>query len=148
MTNDERSLEQQVDSMFAFAREEFFEDGMESTFSRELISLVEHHGERIMPLLSKAILGGRVNAEVAAEALIWLDEISDPLTYDSRLLLLQKGLRAYSARVRDGAIIGLASLDDPRAIKSIERAIGREQIDELREDMQQVLEQLQQSQEN
>ena len=140
--NISEELEQEFTTLFAFAREEIFEDGMESEFSRRLVSLVRVNGEEALQLLTDLIIGERVNAEVAAEALIWLDEINDPLTYLSRLRLLQQGLFVSSARVRDGAIVGLASLDDPRAITSIKWAIGREQIDELRKNMQQVLEQL------
>jgi hypothetical protein len=44
--------------------------------------------------------------------------------------------------VRDGATLGLASLNDPQAITPLKQAIEREQIGELREDMQQVLDQL------
>jgi HEAT repeat protein len=84
----------------------------------------------------------QVNAEVASEAMRWLGHIDHPITYRSRLHLLERSLHNSSARVRDGAGLGLASLDDPHAIPYLKQAIEREQYQELRHDLKQVVIQL------
>jgi len=128
------------------AREELFEDGVESDFSRELVSVIENHGNAAVKALSELILGEEVDAEVASETLRWLGQIEHPETYDFRLWSLEQSLYCSSARVRDGAALGLAFLDDPRAILFLRDAIQRELYPELREDMEQILEQLENSQ--
>lgn len=63
-------------------------------------------------------------------------------SYRFRLWLLERSLNCSQARIRDGAILGLSYLNDPHAISYLKLAIGLEKCTELREDMEQVLEQL------
>ena len=63
-------------------------------------------------------------------------------TYRERLWLLERGLYSASARARDGAVLGLAFLNDPLAVEPLKAAIKREINPELRQDMEQVLAQL------
>jgi hypothetical protein len=135
-------VEKTIEILFEAAREEVFEDGMESEFSRKLVSLVEAYGNAMLEIIAYLIVYEKVNGEVAAESLRWLGRIDHAPTYPYRLWLLERSLRCSSARVRDGATLGLASLNDPQAITPLKQAIEREQIGELREDMQQVLDQL------
>jgi len=140
-----KEVERKVQALFEVAREEFFEDGIESQLSKGLESLVKKHGENAIEVLANLVINERINAEVAAETLRWLGRISHPSTYSSRLWLLERSLFCSSARVRDGAALGLASLDDSTAIPYLIQAIGREKITELREDMRQVLSQLEEN---
>jgi hypothetical protein len=140
------TVEQELRRLFAAACDEIFEDGMESVFSRGLVSLIKKYGNAAVETVTNFIAGEVVNPEVASEALRWLGHIDDPFTYRNRLLLLERSLWHSSARVRDGAILGLASLDDPSAIPYLEEAIEREQIQELRRYMIQVLDQLKNTQ--
>ncbi len=96
----------------------------------------------VTTILTRLIAIEQVNAEVASESLRWLGHIEHPKTYDNRLWLLERSLFCSSARVRDGAALGLASLDDPHAIPYLRRAIQRENCIELRKDIKQVLIQL------
>jgi hypothetical protein len=136
------NLSKRIRALFAAAKEEVFEDGYESQFSRELVSLVERYGEQAIEPIIRLIVNEQVNPAVAAEALRWLGEIEDPLSYSSRRWLLERSLYSVSSQVRDGAILALASLDDPHAIPYLRRAIEQESCPELHEDMEQVLEQL------
>ena len=133
---------QEIEALFIKAREERFEDGMESDFSSGLISMIRMCGNAAIEVIAKLILYERVNPEVASEALRWIGHIEQASTYTDRLWLLERSLRCSSARVRDGVALGLASLDDPHAIPYLKQAIQREQCEELREDMEQVLAQL------
>lgn len=135
-------LHQQLDRLFLAGREETFEDGMESSFSRMLLLFVREYGDVSIKALADLIIGEKVNPEVAAEALRWLGHLEHQPTYCSRLWLLEASLVCSSARIRDGAVLGIASMDDPSARVYLERAARREEISELRTDMEQVLKQL------
>jgi hypothetical protein len=133
---------QGLQTMFREAREYRFEDGMESPFSAELSALVEHDGNRAVQALAGLLIGELIDAEVAAEALRWLGLINDPETADTRRWLLERCLWLSSARVRDGALLGLAFMDEADSLPSLMRAMQREVVPELRDDMQQVIAQL------
>lgn len=128
--------------MFISGKYEFFEDGMESRFSKGLVSAIEKYGELAIEIISDLILSEKVSPEVASEALRWIGKIEHNATYENRLYLLEQSLKCSSARVRDGAILGLSFLNDFSAIDSIKKAIQSENIKLLRKNMKQVLEQL------
>lgn len=128
-------IQRRIDAVFAEARDEVFEDGMESEFSRQLLSLVESSGNDGMSEIAYLIAYDQVNNWVASEALRWIGRMEDPETHGYRFWLLRESLGAPSPVVRDGAALGLASLNDRAAIPCLKEAIGREPIVELREDM-------------
>lgn len=137
-----KDLDQKMIALFEAAKEQNFEDGMEGEFSKALISLIKEYGVDAIEALAHFIIEEKVNPEVASEALRWLGQIDHPVSYRRRLWLLERSLRCSSARVRDGAALGLAFLDDPHAIPYLKQAIQQEQVSELRVDMEQVLAQL------
>jgi hypothetical protein len=138
-------LAEALRALFALGKEQVFEDGMESEFSNNLITLVKKYGKDALAELAYFIVYEKVRAEVAAETLRWLGLVSHPLSYHWRLWLLERSLSSRSARIRDGAALGLAFLEDPDAIPYLKQAIERESIEELRGDMQQLLAQLESS---
>jgi len=137
-----RYVEKTIDRLFESARELYFEDGMETDFSQDLVSLVKKYGNLAMGEISYLISYGRVDSEVAGEALRWLARINDPSTYGWRFWLLEKGLLSKSPVVRDSAALGLLSMCDANAIPDIRKAIERETIAELRDDLQGALREL------
>lgn len=140
-----QAIDQHFQRLFEAAREETFEDGVESQLSKGIGLLIRRHGESAIESLTYFIIGEKTNTEIAAEILRWLGRIKHPSTRASRLWLLKRSLFCSSATVRDGALLGLASLDDPATIPHLKQAIEREKIVELREDMQQVLTQLEEN---
>jgi len=132
----------QIETLFEAAREIHFEDGMENDFSGELIRLVRQHSNLTIDTLAHLVITEKVNARVASEALRWLGCMDDPDTYRARLWLLERSLYCSSARVRDGAALGIAFMDDPRAAEHLREAIKREPVAELKRDLEQVLKQL------
>ncbi len=138
---DERlkEVEAEFRMLFAEAEWEVFEDGMENTFSSSLVKLISHYSERAVEVLSRLIFDAETNPEVSAQALRWVGRVNSSQTRRSRRHLLERGLYSSLAQVRDGAVLGLASMNDPEAMSSLETAIERERISELREDMMKVL---------
>ena len=135
-------LEQQARSIFFRAKEEVFEDGMESDFSQSLLSFIRSFGHSAMEVIIPIMRSEQTNTEIASEAFRILGRLNNKTTYRERLWLLERGLYSVSARVRDGAVLGLAFLNDPLVVAPLKAAIDRERIPELRKDMEQVLAQL------
>jgi hypothetical protein len=134
-------------SVLEAAKGEFFEDGMTSAFSRDLVDLIKEYKETAINFLLGLIAFEVVNDDVASEALRWVGYIEDPPTHEGRLWVLHHCLlNCSSPRVRDGALLGLASMDDPNSIPYVRKAIDKEQIGELRKSMEQVLAQLEATQ--
>jgi hypothetical protein len=134
-----QSAEARFRSVFQRAREERFEDGMESEFSKELESLVRACGPSSQEMLATLLEDDGLSKRVWGEAMRSLGRIDDPGSHLARLWMLEKGLTSSSALVRDGATLGLASMDDRRAVPYLQRAIDVESIAGLRGDMQEVL---------
>lgn len=137
-----KGVEARIDSIFRMAAGDSFEDGMSSRFSRELLGAMGEYGVRAMQEIAYLILYSRTNQEVASEALRWLGRASERRTYGWRLWLLERSLSSSSPVVRDGAVLGLASMGDPSAVPYLREAIAVEACEDLREDMRRALEEL------
>ncbi|MGH7146628.1 MAG: HEAT repeat domain-containing protein [Nitrospiraceae bacterium] len=138
----QRNLTGKIENLFSLGRNEIFEDGTESYLSRELIALVRRHGNIAIVEIARLITSEKVDACVAAEALKWLGRIQHLDTHLFRRGLLLRALTASSVVVREGAVLGLAFMNDPATISPLQQALDREQIPELRDDLSQVLQQL------
>jgi len=135
-------IDQAFEVIFGRAMDETFEDGKESEFSSQLGRLVGRFGNFAIEAIEDLICNRKVNAEVAAEALRWLGRMKDRQTHASRFRLLKESLSSPIPMVRDGAVLGLTSMGDRGAISSVKRAIQVEKCGELREDMKQLLDYL------
>jgi hypothetical protein len=132
-------VEHEVQSLFEAARDEEFEDGIESQFSVRLTNLIEAQGDLAMGAINKVMFGGNAALDAASEAMRWLGQMKDPETHLYRIWTLRQGLKSNSLRIRDGAALGLSFLADPRVIPDLELAISREPCAELRSDLESVL---------
>jgi len=132
----------QVKEIFEQGASEFFEDGMYSHFSRSLMAILTRHGRAALKAITEYVFSGNGNADVISEALRWLSDFDDPATLPQRWAILQRALKDHSPRVRDGAILGFARIDDPHAQSLLLETQNSERIPELRRLIQQVIEQL------
>jgi hypothetical protein len=138
----DRATEQKFKLVMQRGKEEQFEDGMESRLSKDLEILVKGFGPDSKDILSRLLEDESISSLVWAEAMRWIGRAEEFMSRSSRLSLLKQALSSDSFVVRDGAALGLASMDDPDAIPFLERAVASETVNELRADMRQVLEQL------
>ena len=132
----------QIESIFWEAKGECFEDGMESKFSRKLISFIRRYKKDAIEAITCLIVYEKVNPEVAGEALRWIGRMEHPESYEFRRWLLERSITLSSISVKEGAILGIASMDDKHAITYLQKTIETESCNELKADMKQVLEQL------
>ncbi len=138
----EALIRREMNNLFSVGANEVFQDGEESEFSSGFVALVSKEGIRAISVLQSILANERTSATVASEALRWLTEVEDEETYNARRVLLERCLRARSSKVRDGALTGLASMNDRRSIAALREAIDAEHIRLLRGCMSRVLRQL------
>jgi hypothetical protein len=136
------ALQHEVQELFEQASSEFFQDGVHSYFSRRLLVLLAERGREAVQSIAIYLFSGQANPDVSSEALRWLAEFHDPATLSQRWSIFQRSLQDPSPRVRDGAILGFAALDDARALPVLADALSLEQITELRRLIEQVVDQL------
>ncbi len=141
----DEELERRINTLFMISGDEEFESGMISDFSKELCSIINSHDKNAMEIISYLFLYRKINPVVMSEALRWLGRIEQEESHPYRLWLLEKNLESSLIYVRDGAISGVAALDDPSAIPAVRRAIEKETCRELCDDMKAVLEQLEET---
>ena len=132
----------EVRRLFDEGAGEFFQDGLHSHFSHCLLNLLARNGGAALHAIAQYLASDAARDDVVSEALRWIADYQDPATMSERGRLLRRSLQKSSPRVRDGAVLGLSTMDDPRAIPSLEEARRTESIHELRRLIDAVIEQL------
>ena len=136
------NLQAEVTQLFELANDMEFEDGYESLFSRSLFSFIEKYGKQAIEEISHIFINKKINPEIISEALRWIGRMEHSQTFANRRQLLEQCLFSPSPYIRDGALLGIASMNDRNSIHSLKLAIVAEKISELYDDMKQVLFQL------
>ncbi len=134
--------EQMATRIFSLAVGEFFQDGMDTPFSQALAAFIETSGLPAVSSLRYLMLSGCIPDEHAAEALRCIGNSDDSPTHCARRELLQLSLAHDSPVVRDAAGLGLAFMDDPRALPFLSGAIRQEKVETIRSGLIQVRTQL------
>ena len=128
------NLEEALEKLVADSVEEQFEVGMDSGLSRGLDGLCGNNPSAVLRLLCRRLPG--MIHEVAAEVMRWtarqeLKSSSCRLAVD----LLELGLLHEAPLLRDTAALGLADLLEEGAVGLLRKALDREQVPELRQDI-------------
>ncbi len=124
------------------ALKEVFHDGMESRFGAVLTAMILRFGATAVLSVSEMLETTPINVEVTGELLRVLGNIEDHSTHDERLALLTDQLKSEDARTRDAASLGLAALEDPRAIPALESALQVETNPFVRPEFESAIEEL------
>lgn len=137
-----QSLRRDILALFGQATHEDFELGTKSDFIHSLDAVVARQGTIAVEAIANIILTGQARPHVAAQALVWLGDLEHKASYGLRFRLLLICLQSASRWIRDGAGLGLDSMEDRRAIPALRDAITREGVQELRKDLEAVLHRL------
>lgn len=138
-----RGVEIEVSQLFSLATFIDLEPGMANEFSEGLEQAIERYGEKALQAIEDVILSKKTKTAIAMEALQYIGHTESRKWHDERRKTLERCLlESASAWVRDGAGLGLASLDDPKSIPALESAILNETSSALKEDLTLVLHQL------
>lgn len=135
-------IESKFAQAVALAREEWFEDGVESKFSQALSTLVYTYGHAALGAVESFVRSPSSNIEIAVEAAQWLGEVDHSASHRYRRSLLERLLSAPSTRLRHGAAAGLAAMDDPSSLSALLEARDRESNRRLRHYLELVVDQL------
>lgn len=124
-----------------------FLDGHESAFSDAIKTYFCRHPNYASVFIEKEIRLKRFSDELFGEALRAIGRLDDDFSVYIRLQLLVNCLISDSTRVKDGALLGIASIDKPvqYVMIALQEAIDRETITPLKQSMQQVYDQLMQT---
>ena len=123
------------------SKEEIFQDGMESSLSRNIEEIVDQHGNDAIKAIDYIIERG-CNAEAAAEMLTTLGHVDDRTTQAARLTLLVKNLQSPDNSIRAMASDGLMYLGDARALAHLRAAVRQEGHAAIKKDMELAIEEL------
>ena len=138
-----QAVKYEIERLFSLATFIDLEPGMTNSFSEGLEQVIERHGSRALDAIKRIILNEETASSIAMEALKYIGNTDSSRWHNERRLMIEDCLRSsHSAWVRDGAGLGLSSLDNPRSIPAIERAIAKESSKALKEDLKLVLNQL------
>lgn len=124
-----------VDTLGTEVNDEFDNSECETKLTR----IIADYDSLAIIVISTLLDTQRIKFLQAIELLRFMGKINHPPTYLHRTWLLEKNLLAISKYVRDGASLGLLYLKNPSTIKPLKEAIDREPTKQLRENMIQVL---------
>ena len=125
----------ELHEIFNTARDEIFEDGMDSAFSVKLNRIICTHGVPAIEALERIMCMDSINAAVTEEALRQVGNLDDEGTHNRRLSLLVHALESRDPGIRDAASIGIEFMNDPTAIKSIQKAIDGEKYEHIQQNL-------------
>ena len=124
------------------ARNERFEDGMESRFSKRVRKSILSGGTNAVSAWTQA-LNLRENAyETTEEFLRTIGDMRDEKSHGQRREVLTEMLRHGKPTVRDAARLGLAALDDRSTLPAVREALVTETEEWVSRGLRQVAEQL------
>jgi hypothetical protein len=141
-SNLDRELSRTLDTLIDSAREERFEDGMDSNFSVGLRVFFRDYSVEFARVLERRLRQGGISPRVLVELAYTLGQIRDDATVEWRLATLVDFLKSPTPSVKDAGAVGLAYLDDKRAVPYLREAMEREAVASFREDLRAVVEQL------
>ena len=121
-----------------------FEDGIDNEVSRDIEWLVMHYKTAAIDALRDSIDAHEIRPHIVSEVLLWLGQIDDPYTRESRFYLLLSCLKDEESWIRSSAAVALASIEDYRAAGSMARQAAREENAMLRARLESIALELEQ----
>lgn len=132
-------MEDQLVRILARSQDEQFEAGVESRLARDLQRVFASRPLAVLQALRKRLGESAEEPEILAETLQWASRIDGSLAREAVIDLLLTGLHHGHPLVRDSAALALADFDEEVALKQIRRAMERESVPEMREDLESLM---------
>jgi hypothetical protein len=131
-------MRRELRRVLALATNETFYEGVPSAFAERLRGLVLDFGAPVIGELANTTSLG-VPPEIAFEALTTLAELKFASIAPEREALLERALLSPVPEIRYGAALGAAAVRDPAIVPILKKAIQREQIADLRRNLEKIL---------
>lgn len=132
-------MEDRLMRILAGSQDEPFEAGVESRLARDLQRVFASRPLAVLQSLRKRLGESAEEPEILAETLQWASRIEGSLAREAVIDLLLAGLHSEHPLVRDSAALALADFDEKVAVEQIQRAIERESVPEMREDLESLV---------
>lgn len=132
-------LSRMIQIIFEVGKNEQFEDGMKSDFSRAFEYLIKNYQEDAIEILSDFLTSNRIDSDLLCETIRTLGNFKDDKTELSRFQILIFHLSHASPYIRDCASLALYDLESPNAIPYINKAIDREPYESLKRDFKKII---------
>lgn len=136
------NLEDAIEDLLKMGFHEESEESITSEFEEALTRLIETHGEAVLNILADQISQNKADPELLYQTLQVVGKMRHPKTHNYRLWLLQHSLKSSSVWIRDGAALGLSSLNDVRVLPFLKKALQVEPLPALRKYMERVISRL------
>lgn len=140
--NSDNSLDIIFEDLLREGRNTFFEDGIENGISRKVHTYIVLFREYFLDFIWKKVFI-EDNLETISNILHYIGQCNYNILKEERRNLLEYYLiHSKSARIRDGASLGLNLINDPKSIPCIRLAIAKESVKTLQEWYYQILNEL------
>ncbi len=124
---------EEAERILALYHSDYDADESSERLAFQLGKFVREHKSQAITALSNIIIQQEERLQdTICDTLQALGRLGHPFSYQQRLWLLEKMLQSGFARVRYGAVLGLAYLRDEHSIPYIMAAAGKEVIPELK----------------
>ena len=131
-----------IDELLAIGRRDIVEEESDSEFTVRLANLIDHYHRMALDKIELAADEGKFDPDLLSDVLATVGRATSRLTRPKRRMLLTKYLSSTHPRVRYGAIIGLAALDDPDTVAALIRARNVETVTILQGILDELIEYL------
>lgn len=135
----ETEVRNETAEIFCFADGYLQHDGISDILYDRVEGLIFKYDQQALKFIKELFDEGSINSEVINDTLSIIGDIEHPETSSFRLELLEHFLFSPSHYVRDGAILGIANLNDLSAIESLKQAVEREKLSEIKNGMLKII---------
>lgn len=140
--NGRQDAEKHLNSLIVAAKDEVFEDGVESAFIKGLRSFLDAYSTIAVSAIEDAKETGKIPESIAAEMSRFFGDVDHAATRTQRFQLLSRWLSDQSVIVRDGAAIGLGYFGGHAALDRLRAAYEDELVAVIRDDLRDLIEAL------
>lgn len=137
-----KDIDNELLEIFSFANLDDFEDDDETEFSTRLLGFIDYYHGHAIDALSDYIKANPHKTDIIHEVMRLVGRSGDKRSQLWRRQFLEQTLFSHSSRIRYGAILGLAYMNDPASTDLITQALEEEKIEVLRNVLGQLLNQL------
>ena len=136
----EDEVDTELESLLFFTKDEIFEDGIEGVKVEFFESFIKSFREYSIYSITTFAWSNKIDLETLGEVLLIAGGMEDSNTHECRFQFLVYNLFHDAPSVKDSSIVGLAYLNDKRAIKHMEDLLLAEECEEIIDSVKQVLE--------